>query len=431
MNFVVEKERKIPVVDQVDVLVLGGGPAGFSAAVSAGREGAKTMLVEQYGEIGGVATSGLMSHWTGATKGGIFQEIVEHTTVAYTPIDHDYFPLINHEFLKDWMVEELLKAKVDVRLYTYAVEPLMEGDRIIGVITESKGGRQAVLAKVLVDCTGDGDIAAKAGAEYTLGREADGSMQPMTLMVQLAGVDRSQVTYLTEYGMDWELETGSIQRLAKEALDAPAGHVLIYPTVYPDNVILNMTNCIRVDGTKAEDLTQAHIACRKQIPQILRFLKSTVPGFQNAYLIKTASVIGVRETRHFHGVETITERDILEARVFDNWAATKLHFNFDVHNMTGSGLDATGCQLEFSQPKGYTVPYGCFVPVQIDGLLLAGRNISGTHMAHSNYRAMPICANMGQAAGIAAALCAKENLNPRELDVKKLQTRLRQWGVEP
>lgn len=431
MEKIVELQRETPVVAQVDVLVLGSGPAGFGAAVSAGREGAKTMMIEQFGEVGGVATSGLMSHWTGATRGGLFAEVIEKTSKTYVPLDHDYFPLINHEYLKDWMMQELLAAGVDVRLYTHAVEPVMEGDRLTGVITESKDGRIAILAKVVVDCTGDGDIAAKAGAAYVKGRETDGSMQPMTIMLQLAGVDRTQITYLTEFGMDWELEQGSIQSLARQYLTAPAGHVLIYPTVYPNNVILNMTNCISVDGTQAKDLTKAHIACRKQIPQIVDFFRQCVPGFENAYLIKTSSVIGVRETRHFKGVETITEQDILAARVFDDWAVTKAHFNFDVHNMSGGGLDETGVQLAFPQEKGYTIPYGCFVPVKIDGLLLAGRCISGTHMAHSNYRAMPICLNMGQAAGVAAAMAAKQDVLPRALAIGDLQSRMRELGVTP
>ena len=145
--------------------------------------------------------------------------------------------------------------------------------------------------------------------------------------------------------------------------------------------------------------------------------------------MKSAAQIGVRETRHFKGLYTLTEEDILSARVFEDWAVTKAHFNFDVHNITGAGLDETGCQQKFSQKDGYTIPYGCFVPEKIDGLLLAGRNISGTHMAHSNYRAMPICANMGQSMGVAAAICARDSILPRKLNVKTLQARLRKLGV--
>ena len=130
-------------------------------------------------------------------------------------------------------------------------------------------------------------------------------------------------------------------------------------------------------------------------------------------------------------MRTITREDILSARVFDDWAVTRAHFNFDVHNLTGNGLDETGAQKHFQQTRGYTIPYGCLVPKKIENLLLAGRDICGTHMAHSNYRVMPICANMGQAAGVAASLCVKRNVTPRALDVKLLQRRLGEWGVEP
>jgi len=192
-----------------------------------------------------------------------------------------------------------------------------------------------------------------------------------------------------------------------------------------------MTNCTGVDGTRAEDLTKATLVCREQMDEIVAFLRRFVPGFENCYIISSASLVGIRETRHFKGEETICPQDILEARVFDNWVVAKASFNFDVHNLTGNGLDETGCQKHFPQEKGYTIPYGCFVPLEIDNLYLAGRNISGTHMAHSNFRVMPICANMGQAVGIAAAMCAASETVPRDLEVKKIQSRLMELGVSP
>ncbi len=435
MDFYIEKEKKLPVIDEVDVLVLGGGPAGFGAAVSAGREGAKTMLIEQTADIGGVATTGLMSHWTGKTQGGIYNEILEKTFNMHNKELSNEMVLdkviIDHETLKTKMLEMLEEAGVAIRLYTFACDVIMEGNAVKGVIIEGKSGREVILAKIVIDCTGDGDIAAKAGAEYSMGREEDGLMQPMTLMVQVSGVDLSKITYVCGFEESYQVPGGDIQQLARQHIQAPAGHVLIYPSVFPNTVTLNMTNITGVDGTKSQDLTKAYIACRKQIPEILKFLKENVPGFENAYVLKTASQIGVRETRHFKGLKTLTKQDILAARIFEDWAVAKAHFNFDVHNITGAGLDETGCQKHFKQAKHYTIPYGCFVPVKIDNLLLAGRNISGTHMAHSNYRVMPICANMGQAVGIAAAICSSRDILPRVLDVKELQKRLMELGVAP
>ena len=433
MEFYEETIRNLPIVKKVDVLVLGSGPAGIGAAVAAGREGAKTLLIEQTNDVGGVATSGLMSHWTGHTKGGFYEELLKRTHHTYGPnpklSDQEMEIFIDHEHLKTALLDMLEEAKAEVLLNTMACAPIMHDNLVQGIIIENKSGRQAVLAKVVIDCTGDGDIAARAGAEFILGREDDHSMQPMTLMVQVGGVDVSRIEYVNAFEETYEIPEGDIQTLAQKYIKAPAGHALIYPSVFPGVVTLNMTNVTGVDGTNAEDLTRAYIQCRRQLPEIMDFLINHVPGFENSYLLKSAAQIGVRETRHFKGLYTLTEEDILSARVFEDWAVTKAHFNFDVHNITGAGLDETGCQQKFSQKDGYTIPYGCFVPEKIDGLLLAGRNISGTHMAHSNYRAMPICANMGQSMGVAAAICARDSILPRKLNVKTLQARLRKLGV--
>jgi ribulose 1,5-bisphosphate synthetase/thiazole synthase len=420
-----EKERDIPVAASVDVLVLGGGPAGFSAAVCAGREGRRVMLVEQSGDVGGVATTGLMSHWTGNTRGGFYEEIRRRS--GETPES----PIINPEWLKTVCLDMLEEERVRLRLYTFAAGVVMEGDRIKGVIVESKSGREAILAKVVIDATGDGDIACKAGAPYIKGRESDGKMQPMSIMFKVAGVDYDRAVFPGFFEDTIQIPKGEIQALGREHLPFPAGHVLLYRSSLPGVVTCNMTNCIDVDGTNADDLTRATVVCRHQMHAIVRFLRDYVPGYEECYLISSSSIIGVRETRHFEGERTLTEQDILEARVFDDWAVTRASFNFDVHNITGSGLDATGAQKKFPQQKGYTIPYGCFVPLRVEGLLIAGRCISGTHMAHSNYRVMPICANMGQAVGLAAALCVERDCLPRHLPVGLLQEKLRAQGVEP
>lgn len=434
-KYYLEPAKTIPVKHEVDVLVIGGGPAGFSAAVNAARRGAKTMLIEQSGAIGGVATSGLMSHWTGETKGGFYEEILsrsEGMEEGPSMGGHGTFrQVIDHERLKTVMLQMLEEAGVIVQLYTFASAPIMEDKTITGVITESKSGRESILAGIVIDASGDGDIAARAGAPHYLGREYDGKMQPMTIMLQVAGVDTSQVRYVHGFEETYDLPGGDIQTLGRQHIPYPAGHVLIYPSPLPGIVTLNMTNSIKVNGTKAEDLTFATVTCRNQIEPIIKFLKEFVSGFENCFVINSSAQIGVRETRHFIGEQTLNEQDIMVARVFDDWAVANVHFNFDVHNLSGAGLDETGEQKHFKQKKGYTIPYGCFVPTEVDNLLLAGRNISGTHMAHSSFRVMPICANMGQSVGIAAALCKEKGCKPRSLDVKLLQEELIKLGVKP
>ena len=427
---IVEERREIPVWEQVDVLVVGSGPAGVSAAVCAAREGVSVMLLEQTGNVGGIATEGLMSHWTGNTEGGFYDEILERSADAGRD-DAQMRKVINPERLKTVLLEMLEEAGVKLLLYTFACAPVMEGNKIKGVIVENKTGRGAVLGKVVVDASGDGDIAARAGAPYYIGRETDGKMQPATIMFKVAGVDVERGVFPGGFEEHLDIPAGDIQKLGEEHLPSPAGHVLLYRSTLPGIVTCNMTNCTDIDGTKAEDLTRATVVCRKQLESIVHFLRGYVPGFENCYLISSASLVGIRETRHFKGEAVITREDILEARVFDDWVVAKAHFNFDVHNMTGNGLDETGVQKNFQQKKGYTIPYGCFVPLEVDNLYLAGRNISGTHMAHSNFRVMPICANMGQAVGVAAAICVKEGTTPRELSVTTVQRRLIESGVKP
>lgn len=436
MNYFIEPSKKIPVNAEIDVIVIGAGPAGFSAAVNAARQGASTMLIDQAGDVGGVATTGMMSHWTGNTKGGFYEEILDKSSdfkISSEPLcnNRNYRQIINTERLKTVMLEMLMEARVNVQLYTFACEAIVENNCIKGIIVESKSGREAIFAKIVIDASGDGDIAAKAGAAYNIGRESDGKMQPATIMFKVAGVDFKTAVFPGSFENNMKIPKGVIQTLGHKNIPQPAGHVLLYRSTQTGIVTCNMTNCIDIDGTKAEDLTHATYVCRSQIDIIVKFLREFVPGYENCYLITSASIIGIRETRHFIGEYTITKEDILQAKVFENWIVANAHFNFDVHNINGSGLDKTGAQKHFNQPKGYTIPYECFIPKTIDNLFFVGRNISGTHLAHSNYRVMPICVNMGQAIGIAAALCVKEDILPRKLEVKKLQQILKSQGVEP
>ncbi len=421
-----DKSIECPIIAKADVVVAGSGPAGASAAIAAAREGASVVLVEQMGNVGGIATEGLMSHWTGNTKGGFYEELLKHSADIKSSENRH---IINPERLKTVLLEMLEEAGVRLMLYTFACGPVMEGNCIRGIIVENKSGRGVIYGKIVIDASGDGDIAARAGVPFCLGRESDGRMQPATIMFKVAGVDVDRGVFPGFFEDHLEIPAGDIQQIGRENLPFPAGHVLLYRTTLPGVVTCNMTNCIGIDGTKAEDLTKATIVCRKQMDSIVDFLRKFVPGFEECYLISSASLIGVRETRHFEGEYVLGQEDIVSARVFPDWVVTRAHFNFDVHNMTGDGLDETGVQKGFAQPRGYTIPYGCFVPKKVDNLYLAGRNISGTHMAHSNYRVMPICANMGQAVGIAAAICAASGCMPRNLDVRAVQKRLEEVGV--
>ena len=420
-----EEGRNLPVAGEYDVIVAGSGPAGVSAAIMAGRLGARVLVLEWANAVGGISTSGMMSHWTGSVQSPLYTEILTRMADKNEGVDHGKIQqYINPETLKGIYFDMLREAGVDILLYTFVCGVVMDGQRVSGVITESKSGRRVFRAKIFVDGTGDGDVAAFAGAEYYKGRESDGKMQPCTLMFKVAGVDTEHAVFLGSFESTYQTEKGELQALAKEHIPYPAGHLLVYRSTLPGIVTCNMTNCTEIDGTKAEDLTRAEIVCRSQMPAIVRYLREYVPGFEHCYIISAGSLMGIRETRHFKGLYTLNEDDILTARQFDDWVVRGAHFNFDVHNLTGAGLDKTGIQHKWTQPSGYTIPYGCLVPEKIDGLLLSGRNISGTHIAHSNYRVMPICVGIGAAAGAAAAIAVKRGVQPRDIEVSELQPML-------
>ena len=400
--------------EQYDVIVVGAGPAGIGAAVAAGRGGAKTLLVDQCGSVGGMSTVGLMSHFTGTVGNRIYREILDRAkeTYFYDP-GEDVF--IDPELLKIVYYQMLEEAVVTVLLYTFVCDAVMDGHTVKGVVCENKSGRNIFRADVVVDCSGDGDLAYRSGAAYSEGRGTDGKMQPATLMFKVGGVDMERACLPGSFETLVPTEKGELQALARKHLPYPAGHVLLYRSPVPGVVTCNMTNAVGIDGTKAEDLTRAEITCRKQMIPIVKFLREFAPGYENCYIVSAASLIGIRETRHVKGVKTLTEEDILQARQFEDAVVYGAWFNFDVHNIAGAGLDETGLQRDFPQAKEYTIPYGCLVPEKIDGLLLAGRNISGTHMAHSSFRAMPICVATGWAAGTAAAIAVQQGIAVRSV----------------
>ncbi len=405
-----------------DVLVLGSGPSGFAAAYTAAKNGAKVILVEQNGDIGGISTSGLMSHWTGSCASPLYYDILKRSAENNEgDFKNKITNLIDPEKLKTLYLEMLIEVGCNIMLYTFAEDAICDGDKVLGATVINKSGKTDIYAKIIIDATGDGDIAARAGVEFVLGREDDNKMQPASLMFKVGGVDYNRAVFLGSFESTYETPDGELQALAKEHIPYPAGHILTYKSTLPGVVTCNMTNAIDIDGTNADDLTRATLICRRQMDDIVEYLRKFVPGYENCYIISSASLMGIRETRHFKGKYTLNEHDILEAKVFDDYVVKDAYFNFDVHNITGAGLDKTGVQKHFKQKKGYTIPYRCLLPENKENLLLCGRNISGTHMAHSNFRVMPICVGIGEAAGAAAYISVSQNLDLDDIDAKRIR----------
>ncbi len=440
MERIREEARDLEILTSVEVLVVGGGPAGVSAAITAGRLGLKTLLVEQSSSVGGVATTGLMSHWTGDSLGPLYEEILQRSKVRGVkyPLSQKiklYHRMIDTEKLKTVLFDMLEDAQVTTLLYTFASDVIMEGSKVQGVIVESRSGRFAIRSSIVIDASGDGHIAFRAGVPFHVGR-SDGKVQPLTLMFKIGGVDfkKAILPCSFEDNIPVKRRGAGIQDVGKKYLHHPhLGHVLLYPSTLPNCVTVNMTNVIGVDPLDTLALSKAEVECRKQMGEIVEFLQNHVPGYKSCYIVTTASQIGVRESRRMEGVYTLHEDDIRQARKFDDWIATNCYFNFDVHGIEKPGLDETGSQREFDATSNgrYTIPAGALIPKEVDGLLFAGRNISGTHIALSNYRAMPICVNMGQGAAALCKIAIEEGSDLRNVNIQKVQSTLISLGVKP
>ncbi len=410
-----------------EVVVVGGGTSGIAAAVASARNGADTLLIERYGFLGGTMTAGLINPFMSFHSGGkqvikgIFQEILDRLK-DYGGYD-ERTRAFDAEVMKIVADDMIKEAEVKLLLHTYVTDVVMERNIIRGVEIFNKSGRQIVFGRVIVDATGDGDIAVMAGAPYEKGRKEDGLMQPMTLCFRMGGVDVNRMPPLEE-----------INRLFEEAksegkITFPRRRVLYFPTTRKGEIHFNTTRIIKVDGTKAEDLTYAEMEGRRQMIELIKFLKERVPGFENSYLLMSGAQIGVRETRRIIGEYIMTGDDIIEARKFDD-AIARGSYWIDIHNPAGEGFEDNPYSGK-SPPPGdyYEIPYRCLIPKKVDNLLIAGRCISSTHEAQAAIRVIPIVVAIGQAAGTAAALSAKLKVTPRELDVSKLQETLRNQGA--
>jgi hypothetical protein len=414
MKQITEAARRTEVIAEVDVLVCGGGSAGVAAAVSAARCGASVLLLERYGYLGGLATGGLVIT-TPPLDNGINVEIREELQRAGAYLKGkdlgddpavDGLIAVDPELLKQHMMRMLLDAGVDVLLHTYIVQTLMDGRAVAGVIVENKGGRSAVLAKVVVDVTGDGDVAASAGAAFVMEERP----LPVTLMANLGGVDRDRAI---EHLGNW----GALRRLVEEAtasgdLDFEleihskyfAPGVFAADLCHAGEVNLWPGSMFGVNGLDPRQLTEAEIVTRSHALRLAGFLIRKVPGFERAWLEHTADQIGVRETRRIVGGCSPSLREAL------------------------SGNCADVVAKPYSRRR-MRIPYGALVPAEVDGLLVAGRCMSAEQDAMVQLRLIPVCLATGQAAGTAAALAVAGNAAPRAVDIGALQSALADQGV--
>ena len=450
--------RTATVAATTDVLVVGGGPSGLGSALGAARAGAKVILAERYGFLGGNATAALVMPLTSfhahgqkprradvtalfpadqgpgdAVIAGVFKMLLERLiatggalipsqqTGFTVPFDPEIFKLVALDLLDEAGVQFLFHAFASDVIGHHPLE---------GVVFETKSGPVAIKARMVIDCTGDGDIAAFAGAPFAVGRAEDEQVQPMTLMFRIVEFERAAfAAYVQTHPDQWRGVHGLWDLIATATaageLDLPREDVLFFGTPHEREVSVNSTRVTGVLGTRVWDLSYAEWQSRRQMRQIAAFLRKYVPGFEKAYVAQSGVNIGVRETRRIIGEYQLTAEDILAARKFADVIAQG-SYPIDIHNPVGKGT----ILKRLPPGESYDIPLRCLLPQRVDQLLVAGRCISGTHEAHSSYRVMPISMATGHAAGVCAALAACAGKAPRDIPVREVQQELKRQGAK-
>lgn len=438
--------------DKYDVVVVGGGPSGLTAAIAAARHGASTLLIERYGFLGGMTSAALVYPWftfhdmTGKQViGGLAQEIVDRLmatgaspghlrdTVGFvwsvTPFDKEAF--------KQLALEMLQEAGVDLLLHSLVHEIDMQSHSIARVRTVGKYGSASALGSLYIDATGDADLAFLAGAPVVKGRSEDGKVQACTMNFRLGGVEvRPIVEYIKSHPEDFhhqtlvkELDTlpltavsGFFSLWKKAPSWIPRDRVLFFTGPRPGEVGVNTTRVLDVDPTNVEEVTRAELEGRRQAAALVQFMRDELPGFGKCYLKEIAAQIGVRESRRIEGEYVLTAADVLASKRFPDVVA-RCGAPIDIHVPAGGGLQLTNVE------RAYDIPYRIMIPKGVSNLIVTGRAVSSSHEAFASLRVTAPVMAMGQAAGTAAALAVQAESAPSEVDVRELQSLLLEGGA--
>ncbi|MDA7875101.1 FAD-dependent oxidoreductase [Rhodopirellula sp.] len=414
-----ESERPIPVVGKSDVLICGAGPAGIAAALAAARAGASVQLIEVAGCLGGIWTVGLLTKILDAgNKRGIMMELLKKFTARGSQVAVDSNGTVYDPEVAKLVLEEVcIEAGVKIRLHTRAVGAVLnDNQRLVAVLTESKSGREAWLAERFIDCSGDGDLAAHAGCQFEVGTGSECVCQPMSMLALLTGLDPDQVR-------PWIRETGSTAK--KRLLELMEKHGINpsyrAPTLrhLHSNIFSLMTNHeYGVSAFDADAITAATLRARREIHEIVQGLRRVGGPWENITVVATAEQIGIREGRRVRGRYTLTASD-LASGLRHKQAVCKATFPIDVHALNNTGNKEINRDFRTDGMQPYDIPYPALVAADVDGLLMAGRCISGDFIAHASYRVTGNAVPMGEAAGLAAALSIKQQIMPHELNWKR------------
>jgi hypothetical protein len=448
----IDYRRQVPVVDAHDVVVVGGGPAGIAAAISAGRAGANTLLIEQHGYLGGNLTAGLVGpcmtsfSLDGSIQliRGVFDEMIRRMEEAGTaihpstvPAGSPYSGFIEYgharvtpfepEGVKSVALQMCREAGVDILFHAFVIDALVDDQTVRAVVGASKSGMHVHPAAVVIDCSADGDVAVQAGAGAEVGRDSDGLTQPMTLFFRVEGVDDAVVEqYVRDHPDDYRPFASIVAEGHRQGrFPAPRRGIGLYKTLRRGVWRINTTRILKYDGADVHGLTAAEIEGRRQVEGLVTFFQESLPGFANCSLLDTAATVGVRETRRIVGDYTLTLEDLQSGGDFDDVIALA-GYPVDIHDPTGSG---GGVGDGFTTANVYRIPYRSLLPRGVENLLVAGRCVSATHEALGAIRVMPPAFAMGEAAGAAAALAVRAGVTPRQVDVHELQKQLVAQGA--
>lgn len=403
-------QKEIPVIRSVDVLVCGGGFAGIAAAVAAARKGADVMLIEHYGFLGGMATAAGISEFWASPIGvnSIFEEIREELRKLHGVTANKHF--YDGEKVKFVLQEMVIRSSVKLRLHTRAIDAIREQDFVKAVIIHGKSGIEAVEAKIIIDATGDGDVAFLAGAPFQKGRSTDQTQLAMGYIFTMWDTHKRVEPVLPKECEKYENDK-----------DLPSGKWI---KIGEGKVYCHMGKIVHHDSTDSDSLTEAEILARRQMMSNAYYVQTR--GGSTYTLVTSPVQVGVREGRRIVGEYILTEKDISGGRKFKDAVATGTS-NIDFHDPDRIHVKGKG-RIESVPP--YHIPYRCLLVKDIDNMLTAGKCISGDQVAQSSYRMIPTCAAMGQAAGTAAALCIKQDISLREIDTIFLKTTLEKDGIE-
>ncbi len=470
LNFTTER------IYETDVVVVGGGVGGCAAALSAARCGAKVILIESGGTLGGQAGIGLVTPLDAVTTrnthknfGGILKELCADITEAGEKYCFNDDPEKRHcslhspHITKYILLKKLNEAGVEVRFHTTLVSAETEENLVKSVVVLDKSGFAVINAKSFIDGTGDADLIVLSNADYVSGSESgvfealsqngmdnrhfsdekysaythDGIMQPVSIFFIMGGVDVSLAAKLNNKRLKfgdigitrekfeaWKFAGTCGFEITDDRIPMPQGRVLVSRGPREDMAVVNMSRITGIDGSNADSLNEGELKAQLQLIAIVDFLQTFIPGFENSYLIQSANTLGVRETRRLKGRYVLTGNEAIRCERRDD-AIARGSYMIDIHDPNGKSA-AVGGNL-----KGdfYDIPYGCLLAKEFDNLLACGRCISSDHIAHSSTRIQGTCILTGQAAGTAAAIALKNHTTAAQLNVDTLRTKLIEDGV--